>query len=223
MERKSANQMIDGLIGQANVEHARGNSKKALSLLHEAIRQAPRNVDAYNQISDVYGDLNQNEKSFEFKMLAAHMSYKTTAEEWGDVGEMALSLERLEDASACYEKWLQDLIKMVAEYYISKNDEDKAMVALETFILRSREFSRTADSQHLTLLGMWMARDRYVDCVKSILALHDGIQAIGEDGSPAVKAGFSNHGYTIEPFLRNQSLVGMLTHPSELLSWHASS
>lgn len=41
----------------------------------------------------------------------------------------------------------------MAEYYIGQNDEDKAMEALEIFILRSREFDRTASEQHLTLLG----------------------------------------------------------------------
>uniref|UniRef100_A0A915E9Z5 General transcription factor 3C polypeptide 3 n=1 Tax=Ditylenchus dipsaci TaxID=166011 RepID=A0A915E9Z5_9BILA len=219
--------MIDGLIGQANVEHARGNSKQALSLLHEAIRQAPRNVDAYNQISDVYGDLNQTEKSFEFKMLAAHMSSKTTAEEWGDVGEMALSLERLEDASACYEKAIKcdpltgftmrsaskcwtsvhgrtsnedktsgrqthrlscvqshfpvvtrfDQNGLVAEYYISQNDEDKAMEALETFILRSREF-----------------REQLIHNTSHFLT------------------GFSNSGYTVEPF-----------PPQSIASWDVDS
>lgn len=41
----------------------------------------------------------------------------------------------------------------VAEYYIQMNDEEKAILALEAFVLRSREFGRKADSQHQTLVG----------------------------------------------------------------------
>ena len=43
----------------------------------------------------------------------------------------------------------------VAEYYISINDEDKAILALEAFVLRSKEFGRSAESQHETLVGRY--------------------------------------------------------------------
>ncbi|KAH7699955.1 TPR Domain containing protein, partial [Aphelenchoides avenae] len=97
-------------------------------------------------------------------------------------------------------EWLQSLIKTVAEYFISLNDEDKAMEALETFILRSREFSRPADAQHLTLLGMWMNRGRYEDSAKSILALCPDVQPVKEDASPAIMVTFTHAGYTVKPF-----------------------
>lgn len=96
--------MLDGLIGQANLEHARGNTNEAITLLNEAIRQAPRNINAYIQISNVYADLNQMDKSFEYRLLAAHMATRTPAEEWAEIGDMALALERLEEASSCYDK-----------------------------------------------------------------------------------------------------------------------
>ncbi|KAI1707885.1 tetratricopeptide repeat domain-containing protein [Ditylenchus destructor] len=249
MDKKSANVMLDGLIGQANLEYARGNKEQAITLLQEAIRQAPRNVDAYMQLSDIYTDLGQTERSFEFRRLAAHMSTRTTAEEWADVAELALTLDRLEDASMCYERaikcepsnWIyyekrieildtecqedlamktrlqaaksidcrlstlnfqffEDLIRMVAEYYISKNDEEKAMEALQIFILRSKEFNRSADTQHLTLLSMWMARGWYGDCVKSILVLHDDIRPITYDGSSAIKTHYTMSSCIVEPF-----------------------
>ncbi|KAI1730585.1 tetratricopeptide repeat domain-containing protein [Ditylenchus destructor] len=249
MDKKSANVMLDGLIGQANLEYARGNKEQAITLLQEAIRQAPRNVDAYMQLSDIYTDLGQTERSFEFRRLAAHMSTRTTAEEWADVAELALTLDRLEDASMCYERaikcepsnwtyyekrieildtecqedlamktrlqaaksidcrisplnfqFFEDLIRMVAEYYISKNDEEKAMEALQIFILRSKEFNRSADTQHLTLLSMWMARGWYGDCVKSILVLNDDIRPITYDGSSAIKTHYTMSSCTVEPF-----------------------
>ncbi|KAJ1372111.1 hypothetical protein KIN20_034182 [Parelaphostrongylus tenuis] len=41
----------------------------------------------------------------------------------------------------------------VAQYYIAINDEDRAILALEAFVLRSKEFGRSADNQHETLIG----------------------------------------------------------------------
>ena len=35
MDKKSANVMLDGLIGQANLEYARGNKEEAITLLQE--------------------------------------------------------------------------------------------------------------------------------------------------------------------------------------------
>lgn len=34
---------------------------------------------------------------------------------------------------------------------------------------------------------MWMARKRYYDCIKSILALQDGVVAVTESGATAIE------------------------------------
>lgn len=60
----------------------------------------------YNQISDIYADLKQLDKSFEYRLLAAHMGSKTSAVDWAAVGDLALTLERLEEASTCFDKGL---------------------------------------------------------------------------------------------------------------------
>ncbi|KAI6175246.1 General transcription factor 3C polypeptide 3 [Aphelenchoides fujianensis] len=98
-------------------------------------------------------------------------------------------------------EWLQALIKTAAEHYIACMDEEKAMETLKVFLLRCHEFGRTADVQLLALLAMWISRERYEECVKAILSLCPGIQALTADETPAMEITVSNLGYTIEPFM----------------------
>lgn len=100
--------MLDALLGQANLALAYNNSEEALSLLEEVVRQNPNNPDVYSQISSVYADRNEMEKSFQYRLLAAHLNkQKTTAAEWADVGNVALGLERMDDAADCFERGMR--------------------------------------------------------------------------------------------------------------------
>uniref|UniRef100_A0A183C0L6 TPR_REGION domain-containing protein n=1 Tax=Globodera pallida TaxID=36090 RepID=A0A183C0L6_GLOPA len=229
---------LDNLLGQANLEHARGRTKEAMAILFEVVKLAPYHVQTYKELSDLYSEVGQKEKSFEFKMLAALLNTKTTAEEWEEIAESAKSFNRLELAVAClakaircdpenwvyYEKriqildstgetdlamktrlqaaqsincqtsqvnfvWIDKLIKTAADYYCTLKDEERATEALETFILRSRQFGRPIDFEHLALLGMWIGKGRFEDSAKSILAMHNElIQAVDGDGISAMTA-----------------------------------
>uniref|UniRef100_A0A1I7RNV5 TPR_REGION domain-containing protein n=1 Tax=Bursaphelenchus xylophilus TaxID=6326 RepID=A0A1I7RNV5_BURXY len=95
--------------------------------------------------------------------------------------------------------WMQKLIQTAAEYYIDCLDEEKATEALKIFLLRCHEFGRMADVQHLALLGMWMGRKKYDECVKSVLALCADIKALDADGKTFIKITVSHKGYTFTP------------------------
>jgi tetratricopeptide (TPR) repeat protein len=73
-----------------------------MSFLREAIRQDPRHPDAYLQMADIYTDLNQSSRGFEYRLLGSYLDSKTTAEDWANIGEQAVKLERIEEATACY-------------------------------------------------------------------------------------------------------------------------
>uniref|UniRef100_A0A915BUF8 General transcription factor 3C polypeptide 3 n=1 Tax=Parascaris univalens TaxID=6257 RepID=A0A915BUF8_PARUN len=248
-QRNKLSRTLDALLGQANVIYAKGQTKEALTMLLEVIRQEPRNPDAYRLVADIYKEMNQSHKSLQYGLLAAHLNSRTSAEEWVELGNLAYNLQRIEEAAACYGRairaepsnwkhyekrietleliglrpvamrtrlmaaqnidhssaqvdfdWFEALIKSVAEYYIQMNDEEKAILALEAFVLRSREFGRKADSQHQTLVGMWMVRQRFEDAAKSIFALCQGITALDANGKFAMEIKFNNAGYTVKPF-----------------------
>ncbi|VDK54450.1 unnamed protein product [Anisakis simplex] len=204
-QRNKLNKTLDALLGQANVIYARGQTKEALTMLLEVIRQEPRSPDAYRLVADIYKEMNQPHKSLQYGLLAAHLNNRTPADEWVELGDLAQSLQRIEEAAACYGRalrveptnwkhyekrietldmiglrpvamktrllaaqnidhssakvdfdWFQTLIKTVAEYYVQLNDEEKAIMALEAFVLRSREFGKKAETQHQTLVGWFL-------------------------------------------------------------------
>uniref|UniRef100_A0A158PAQ8 TPR_REGION domain-containing protein n=1 Tax=Angiostrongylus cantonensis TaxID=6313 RepID=A0A158PAQ8_ANGCA len=215
---------MDALLGHANVIYAKGNTQEALAVLLEVIRQEPRNAASYRQVSDIYQELGDSQKSLQYGLLAAHLDPRTPAEDWAHWGDESKKLELIEEAAACYGRairldvknwkyyenriemldilgirplamrtrlqaaqminpsqagvdfeWFHELIKTVAQYYITINDEDRAILALEAFVLRSKEFGRSADNQHETLIGMWIAKSKFTEAAKSIFALCDGI------------------------------------------------
>ncbi|CAD5222889.1 unnamed protein product [Bursaphelenchus okinawaensis] len=96
-------------------------------------------------------------------------------------------------------EWMQRLIQTAAEHYIDCLDEEKATEALKIFLLRCHEFRRMADVQHLALLGMWMGRKKYDECLKSILALCEDVKAYNDENKAFIQITVSHHGYTFNP------------------------
>ncbi|GMR59849.1 hypothetical protein PMAYCL1PPCAC_30044 [Pristionchus mayeri] len=97
--------------------------------------------------------------------------------------------------------WFHVMVKMVAEYFIEINDEEKAVQSLETFVMRARQFGRSAASQHETLAGMWIGKGKFKEALKSILALcHDNMKVVDGQGEEIVTVklhGFA--GYDVAP------------------------
>ncbi|KAK6017925.1 tetratricopeptide repeat protein [Ostertagia ostertagi] len=232
---------MDALLGHANVIYAKGNTQEALAVLLEVIRQEPRNAASYRQVSDIYQELGDPQKSLQYGLLAAHLDSRTPAEDWAHWGEMSpknsnsskkqlpirlnpsnwkyyenriemldlLGLRPLamrtrlqaaqmidpSQAGVDFE-WFHELIKTVAQYYIAINDEDRAILGARSF--RS---SQSAENKHETLIGMWMAKNKFLEAAKSIFALCDGIFATRKpDGEPALTITLSHGTYSVEPF-----------------------
>uniref|UniRef100_A0A8R1TWZ5 Uncharacterized protein n=2 Tax=Onchocerca TaxID=6281 RepID=A0A8R1TWZ5_ONCVO len=246
--RMKTDKTLDALIGQANVIYAKGQTKEALTMLLEVIRQEPRNPESYRQVADIYNDLNRPQKSLQYGLLAAHLNgNRTSAVEWADLGDYALKLDKSEEAAACYGRairadssnhfyyekridalekaglnvlamrtrfmaaqsvdrgqvdfeWFRNMITIAADHYIKMNDEEKAIAALETFVLRSREYNRDATEQHKTVVRLLMNSHRFEDAAKSVFALCPGITALDEMGRFAVEIKYNNANYTVKPF-----------------------
>lgn len=44
--------------------------------MFQVIRQEPRNADAYRQVSDMYQEMNEPQKSLQYGLLAAYLDHK---------------------------------------------------------------------------------------------------------------------------------------------------
>ncbi|PIO77673.1 tetratricopeptide repeat protein [Teladorsagia circumcincta] len=72
------------------------------NLMQEVIRQEPRNAASYRQVSDIYQELGDPQKSLQYGLLAAHLDSRTPAEDWAHWGDESKKLELIEEAAACY-------------------------------------------------------------------------------------------------------------------------
>ncbi|CAL2045166.1 CBN-TAG-315 protein [Caenorhabditis brenneri] len=98
-------------------------------------------------------------------------------------------------------QWFHELIRKVAQYYITMNDEEKAIQSLEAFVLRSREFGEEADAQQETLVGMYLAKNKFQQAGMSILALCKGVKAVFlPSREPACSITYTNGTYECTPF-----------------------
>jgi general transcription factor 3C polypeptide 3 (transcription factor C subunit 4) len=102
--RRNQNLTIDNLLGQANIFVAKGDIINAIKILHEVIRQDPRKADGYLQLAEIFENQDDIIKSFEYRLLGCLVSAKTPANEWDITGDLALTIDRLEDAAACFTK-----------------------------------------------------------------------------------------------------------------------
>uniref|UniRef100_A0A914CE15 Uncharacterized protein n=1 Tax=Acrobeloides nanus TaxID=290746 RepID=A0A914CE15_9BILA len=252
--RRHTNPALEGAIGQANAIAAEGDKEVALQMMREVIRQEPRNPDVYKHIAQIYEDMEDEvsmTKAFEYRLLGAHLYSRTSSIEWNDVGDLALRLNRLEEAAACFGKairaepqnwynyerrinvletlkqrslamkarlqaaqavtnmdftFIKNMIKTVADYYVKSDEEERALEALHTYIVRAREYNQPAEDQKNTHFSMLIDRGRYEDAIRAILALCSGVQALDENSTPIFQINFTPGGYTVKPFPPNKPI-----------------
>uniref|UniRef100_A0A1I7ZQD1 TPR_REGION domain-containing protein n=1 Tax=Steinernema glaseri TaxID=37863 RepID=A0A1I7ZQD1_9BILA len=99
--------LAHALIGQALITYANGNAADAVKMLLEVIRQNPRNPEAYLQASQMFSEMGKLLEGLQYGLLGAHLSSKTPASNWGHLGDLAVRLDRTEEAAACFNRAIQ--------------------------------------------------------------------------------------------------------------------
>lgn len=92
---------LQGLMGQANLCYAKGDSEMAEKLCLEIIRQEPTASEPYLTMAQIYENTD-DEKYQELLLIAAHVT--STVFQWLSVAEIFLEKSNLKKASFCYAK-----------------------------------------------------------------------------------------------------------------------
>ena len=96
---------LRGLVGEANIRMARGDTDTAEKMFHEVITQNPYLPEPYEGLATLYEGCDQPERALLFDQLAAHMKPGVTSgEEWARLGADALKLEHTSQAADCYRR-----------------------------------------------------------------------------------------------------------------------
>ncbi|XP_053984684.1 general transcription factor 3C polypeptide 3 isoform X1 [Hylaeus volcanicus] len=97
--------VLQGLMGEANLRFARGDTELAAQICMEIIRQVPSAPEPFHTLAMIY-EADQPEKSLQFALIAAHLSPRDS-DQWVRLANMSLESGNIKQAITCYNKAIQ--------------------------------------------------------------------------------------------------------------------
>ena len=137
--KKRLDPALQGLMGEANLRFARGDTDTAIRMCMEVIRQEPGVPEPFQTLSTLYEETGNEEKAFQFSLIAAHLAPQD-AEEWGRLADMSLEQGDRTQAVACFRKAV-DADPQCLKYHWSRCDlleqlgqKSKALMAFKRML-----------------------------------------------------------------------------------------
>ena len=132
---------LAGLMGQANVSFARGESNDAIIMCQEVIRLAPRCAEPFISLAEYYGDNGEDEKAEQLYLIAAYLQ-PSNVDLWVRVAESATKRREFRLAATCYTKAIRaDKNESSVLYHLRRcnlyeklGDQKKALRGYENLI-----------------------------------------------------------------------------------------
>uniref|UniRef100_A0A1I8HGP8 TPR_REGION domain-containing protein n=1 Tax=Macrostomum lignano TaxID=282301 RepID=A0A1I8HGP8_9PLAT len=89
---------LRGLVGQASLQLAKGDSAGAIRICEEVMKIQPRSHEVYETLHEAYEKLGQEEKSAQFLLLAAHL-HRSDPSKWCRLAELSRSAGKFKEAA----------------------------------------------------------------------------------------------------------------------------
>nr|XP_031843348.1 general transcription factor 3C polypeptide 3 [Nomia melanderi] len=105
---------LQGLMGEANLRFARGETELAAQICMEIIRQVPSAPEPFQTLAMIY-ETDQPEKSLQFALIAAHLSPRDS-DQWVRLANMSVESGDIKQAITCYNKAIQASPKDISLY-----------------------------------------------------------------------------------------------------------
>uniref|UniRef100_A0A182RBD7 General transcription factor 3C polypeptide 3 n=1 Tax=Anopheles funestus TaxID=62324 RepID=A0A182RBD7_ANOFN len=104
-QKRSLPTALQGLMGQANLCYARGDTKTAEDLCLEIIRQVPLAHEPFITLAQI-SEMNDPEKYLQYSQIAAHLN-PSDSEQWLHVAEIFIERGNVEQALKCYTRGIR--------------------------------------------------------------------------------------------------------------------
>lgn len=153
------NPELHGLMGEANLQFARGNHKEAIKMCMEVIRLAPRASEPFQTLAIIYEELGDDEKHLEFSLIAAHLSPSDT-DAWLRLVDIYLEKDNIPSAIQCYDR------------AIRSSPLEIELVRKRCSLLESIGETRRAKEDYMTILKL-MPMDQDDEYVKLARDMYD--------------------------------------------------
>ena len=100
---KRLNPALQGLMGEANLRFARGDTDTAIRMCMEVVRQEPNAPEPYQTLSTLYENFENDERALQFALIAAHLA-PHDSEEWASLADRSLEQGNPKQAVDCFQK-----------------------------------------------------------------------------------------------------------------------
>ncbi|XP_054719964.1 general transcription factor 3C polypeptide 3-like [Uloborus diversus] len=140
---------LEGLMGAANLNFAKGNTEDAIKMCMELIRTAPTAQEPFQTLGVIYEELGEPKKSFQCYLVAAYLNPSDT-DEWIRLAELCLEQNQLQLAISCYTQAIRNEPSNVnfvwerCNLYEQIGDRKKALLGYEQIL---RHLSNPEDGQ----------------------------------------------------------------------------
>ncbi|CAK9814914.1 General transcription factor 3C polypeptide 3 [Anthophora quadrimaculata] len=154
--------VLQGLMGEANLRFARGDTELAAQICMEIIRQVPSAPEPFHTLAMIY-EADQPEKSLQFALIAAHLSPKDS-DQWVRLANMSLESGNIKQAITCYNKAIQANPKDVTLYetraqLLERNGDKRALLKGFSKLVHQLE---SEDGEHIIKYAKMLAK-RYME------------------------------------------------------------
>ena len=96
---------IQGLMGEANLAYARGETNRAIDVCLEVIKYAPKACEPFQLLSLLYSEIGQNDKALRVGLIAAQLN--KDPDEWIQLIQQAVIEGNAELVLFCYTNAIQ--------------------------------------------------------------------------------------------------------------------
>ncbi|CAG5083170.1 Similar to GTF3C3: General transcription factor 3C polypeptide 3 (Homo sapiens), partial [Cotesia congregata] len=165
---------LKGLMGEANLQYARGHNEVAIRMCMEIIREVPSAPEAYQTLSMIY-ESEDPEKALHFALIAAHLSPKD-CDQWINLANKSLQRRDLRQAITCYLKAIASNPKNVSLYesyaklQLDYNGDEEAYFKAYKKLLKKLD---TEDNEVLVhyakkLAKMYTEKENYLEAANAM-------------------------------------------------------
>lgn len=101
--RSKLSATLRGVMGQANVCYAQGDTETAVKMCLEIIKEQPQASEPFKTLASIYEEMGESEKALQMRLIAAHLG-PASKEEWLELARMLKHRDHLKQAVVCYTK-----------------------------------------------------------------------------------------------------------------------
>jgi len=104
--RKKLDPALQGLMGEAHLRFARGDTENGKKMCLEIIRQDPSAPEPFQALANLYEEGEDLEKGLQFALIAAQLA-PPDPDEWSRLADMSLEQQDIKQACFCYKKAIE--------------------------------------------------------------------------------------------------------------------